>query len=295
MSKPYTIENLRNMVNGLTAIFDLVQIVDPLSRKILLLDSEDNINYEEYPCYQVWNKQESCENCICLRTWELQRRLIKYEFVDDDVYQVVAKHIEILDQEGQIHRAAIEIISKITDEIMLGTNGKGEVFHRLVEAERKVYTDSLTKVYNRRYYDERSFCHQSKIGSSNRVVFILADLKQFKSINDNYGHDVGDWVLTTVGQTMLQCVREYDSVIRLGGDEFLIILNNCSKEVASRVINDIKERLRQNAVYDEINHKYAQGNFGVAYTEDFDNTEECIANLLKQADFSMYEDKNMNE
>lgn len=295
MSNSYTIQNLKDMMSGLSAVFDIVRIVDPLNRKVLLFDAKENITYEEYPCYRVWNKQEPCENCISLKTSELQCRLTKYEFVNDDVYQVIAKYIELLDHEGEIHKVVIEIISKITDEIMFGTFGKGEVINRLVEAERKVYTDSLTKVYNRRYYDDRSFCRQSKIGTSNRVVFILADLKQFKSINDNYGHDVGDWVLTTVGQTMLQCVRDFDSVIRLGGDEFLIILNNCSLAVANRVIRDIKERMQQNAVYDEVNHKFAQGNFGTAYTEDFDNTEECIANLLKQADVSMYADKNSND
>ena len=296
MSNSYSIKNVKDMVGGLTAIFDVVRIVDPQNRNTIYFDADDNISHKEYACYKIWNKHDPCENCISLKSLNLQCRMTKYEFVDDDVYHVVSKYIEMLDKVGDMHGVVIEIVSKITDEIVFDTFGKGEFINRLIEAEKKVYTDSLTKVYNRRYYDERIFFRQLKHGSTDRVFYILADLKRFKTINDTYGHDVGDWVLTMVAQTMLGCVRKYDSVIRLGGDEILIILHNCSEEAANRVICDIKKRLQDTTVYDKVNGKFAQGNFGVAYTDNFETTEECIASLMKQADVSMYQDKNtMND
>ena len=294
MSDTYTIESLKHLVSGLTDVFDIIRIIDPVNRKIVLFDSHNNIIYDEYSCYQFWNKHSPCENCISMKASKSQCRLTKYDFVNNDVYHLVSKYVELSDKEGVVHGVVIEMISKITEEFMLGSFGKGEVVNHLVEAEKKVYIDSLTKVYNRKYFDERRFCRQLESEFSSHVTFILVDLKQFKSINDNYGHHVGDWVLTTVGQTLLRCVRNCDSVIRLGGDEFLIILQNSSEEASNRIICDIKKLLQQNAVYDETNHKYAQGNFGIAYTESFDNTDECIRNLLIQADVSMYKDKNTN-
>lgn len=80
-----------------------------------------------------------------------------------------------------------------------------------------LYIDSLTSVYNRRYYDEHFQ------GSDNIQAMVVIDVDNFKHINDNYGHDVGDIVLQNIAQTVLSCVRKTDAVIRYGGDEFVII------------------------------------------------------------------------
>lgn len=291
MSGIYTISEVKQMVHALSTIFDIVRVVDPIKRNTMLFDDNDNITYEEYTCHQVWNKQNRCENCISLKTLRTHSRMTKFEFVNEDVYHVVAKYIVILDKEDQKQEAVLEIVSKITDEIFFGAFGKGEIINRVLDTEKKIYLDSLTKVYNRRYYDERIFCNNSKCELTNRVVFILTDLKEFKLVNDNYGHDVGDWALEQAALIMRDSIRQFDSVIRIGGDEFLIILNNCTKDVANRVILDIKKRWMQSAIYDKENHKFVEGNFGIACTEQFDGTEKCIINLLKQADIAMYQDK----
>ena len=80
-----------------------------------------------------------------------------------------------------------------------------------------LYTDPLTGVYNRRYYDEH-FVNQQDI--ENMVVI---DIDNFKSINDSYGHYVGDCVIQKIAKTIVSCVRKIDTVIRYGGDEFIII------------------------------------------------------------------------
>jgi diguanylate cyclase (GGDEF)-like protein len=157
-----------------------------------------------------------------------------------------------------------------------------------------MYTDSLTQVYNRRYYDEKIFCHNARYELSKHVVFIVMDLNSFKRINDNYGHSVGDWVLFQTGQAMMECVRSQDSVIRLGGDEFLIVLNNCMPDTAERIITNIQSQLQKKVEYDSSKNKYAVGDFGIAYTDQFEPTEECISKLMEQADKAMYENKKYN-
>ena len=80
-----------------------------------------------------------------------------------------------------------------------------------------LYIDSLTGIYNRRYYDEHFQ------GANDIQAMVVIDVDNFKHINDNYGHDVGDIVLQSIAQTVLSCVRKTDVVIRYGGDEFVII------------------------------------------------------------------------
>ena len=129
-----------------------------------------------------------------------------------------------------------------------------------------MYQDSLTEAFTRRYFDERVFC-QSDNGTliSNEVIFIMVDLLKFKSINDEYGHDMGDWVLKNTVTVIKNCIRTDDAVVRIGGDEFLIILKNCNLSVAKRIIKSIKKEMATSVVYDKENNKSAFANFNCLY------------------------------
>ena len=74
-----------------------------------------------------------------------------------------------------------------------------------------LYIDSLTSVYNRRYYDEHFQ------GTDDIQAIVVIDVDDFKHINDNHGHDVGDIVLQGIAQTVLSCVRKTDAVIAMAG------------------------------------------------------------------------------
>ena len=147
-------------------------------------------------------------------------------------------------------------------------------------------------MFNRRYFDERVFCYNINLELGEEVVFIMSDLKNFKVINDTYGHAVGDWVLIRSAQTMNSCVRNSDSVIRIGGDEFLIVLRKCNISVAERIIEQIKEKMKDEVIYDKNNGKYAVANFGMAYNPAFYCEEDKIVQMLAEADKKMYINKN---
>ncbi len=97
-----------------------------------------------------------------------------------------------------------------------------------------LYIDSLTNVYNRRYYDE----HFESAEDAEAVVVIDAD--NFKQINDNYGHTAGDTVLQGIAQMILSCVRKSDAVIRYGGDEFVIVFSNIPADVFKKKLERIR-------------------------------------------------------
>ena len=91
--------------------------------------------------------------------------------------------------------------------------------------KRDAERDPLTQLYNRRAGEQRiEETLQTAKASARQFAIMLIDLDKFKPINDTYGHDAGDKVLTTVAQRLTDCIRQTDTVIRWGGDEFLVVV-----------------------------------------------------------------------
>jgi len=129
---------------------------------------------------------------------------------------------------------------------------------RTVSLEVEALTDPLTKLYNRRYLDRLMSMVSDNVftDSSQKKLLLLIDIDHFKKLNDNYGHATGDIVLTQLAKILKSVAREKDHVVRIGGEEFLLIVEDLSihdsKELAERVklcienskfISDLKEPL----------------------------------------------------
>lgn len=148
------------------------------------------------------------------------------------------------------------------------------------------YNDYLTKVYNRRYGNEiiPKLIQKAKIKKES-VAILCLDVNNFKSLNDNYGHQMGDLALQKLSEVLLENVRRNDLVIRWGGDEFLIIAMNADRDIAEKLID------RMNlAVEAEVKKfKDQEINLGISvgyavFPEDGINFDE----LLSIADKKMY-------
>lgn len=92
--------------------------------------------------------------------------------------------------------------------------GKEKWVKSIFEHNQKIYIDSVSGLYNRRYYDEQL----SELCSAQALVML--DVDSFKMINDSYGHQTGDAALHMIAQAVKSCVRSSDAVVRYGGDEF---------------------------------------------------------------------------
>lgn len=103
-------------------------------------------------------------------------------------------------------------------------------------------TDPLTQVYNRRYLDHRL---DDEVARSNRysldLAVLMIDIDYFKRVNDTYGHQAGDVILSTLGSLAKASLRDLDTVARYGGEEFLVICTNTAVNGAALVA----QRLRQ--------------------------------------------------
>ena len=158
-----------------------------------------------------------------------------------------------------------------------------------LELEKYANYDKLTGLPNRRLFFERlelTILENERDKAEFAVLFI--DLDGFKNINDNYGHEVGDEVLTTVGNRLLKCVRKSDTVARMGGDEYTVILKNVEdKEDIKNLVEKIHKSLQEVMQIDGV-ECFVNSSIGVAlYPENGYDSET----LLRNADSLMYEIK----
>ena len=151
-------------------------------------------------------------------------------------------------------------------------------------------TDPLTSIYNRRYMNEFLAKEAERSRRTDRGFAVsITDVDDFKKINDTYGHLSGDIVLKKIVRAMISCTREYDTVGRYGGEEFLIILPEIDKQTATLVCN----RLRRNI--EELEVEVMEGekitvtaSFGIA---SFQEDGVLPEDLLVKADERLYKAK----
>jgi diguanylate cyclase (GGDEF)-like protein/PAS domain S-box-containing protein len=157
------------------------------------------------------------------------------------------------------------------------------------ELERQAFEDSLTGLPNRALFQDRlkhAVARGGREGSS--VAILLADLDRFKTLNDSLGHDAGDRVLTAVAQRLAGCLRPSDTVARVGGDEFTVLVEDLADaSVAQEVANRIQEALRQPFTVAGTDIRIG-ASIGIAVSVP---GRESADELLRNADMAMYSAK----
>jgi diguanylate cyclase (GGDEF)-like protein len=150
--------------------------------------------------------------------------------------------------------------------------------------------DALTGLPNRRLFTERINLEISRAQRNNQKIGVmLFDLDQLKKVNDSYGHNVGDLLLQAVAQRMLGLLRKSDTIARMGGDEFLLILPEMYKsddalKTAERILDTLSRPFYLEGYQVDITTS-----IGISFFPD--DGEEVNA-LVKKADIAMYKAKD---
>ena len=159
----------------------------------------------------------------------------------------------------------------------------------LARLSRQAQTDALTNIANRRALDERldyEVDHARRLGTS--VSFVIADIDNFKSINDRFGHPTGDEVLRRVARVFADSIRELDLAGRFGGEEIALVLPGTQLMGGRR----LADRIRQSVEALEITGPTGErvqvtASFGVAAFPTYESVEALVA----AADKSLYDAK----
>jgi diguanylate cyclase (GGDEF)-like protein len=157
---------------------------------------------------------------------------------------------------------------------------------RLDELAHQAFHDSLTKLPNRALFSDRLGLALARTSRRrNAVAVLFLDLDDFKPINDRFGHDAGDRLLTSVAERISACVRPEDTVARLGGDEFTVLLEDIVDiRYAIGVAERIEEALREPFPIDG-HEAMVTASIGIAISSGREATPE---DLLRNSDQAMY-------
>ena len=147
-----------------------------------------------------------------------------------------------------------------------------------------LYQDELTGVFNRRYLDEFRFLARDAEQNTRPVGLIMLDLRRFKQINDSLGHLAGDQILRDVAGALQAHTQSPDSVIRLGGDEFLVVMSACGEEDVRHKAEELRQAVEA----------VTPADFGYAYDASFETTPTGLDRLVDTADRRMYAEKRQN-
>lgn len=150
--------------------------------------------------------------------------------------------------------------------------------------------DAPTTLFNRRFLDEFvENLNSSAQRNSITYSVLMLDIDYFKMVNDTYGHDIGDAVIRTLADIMKKSVRQSDLSIRFGGEEFLILLQNATKEGTLQIAQEIKSKFSQKEFIASNEKFHKTLSIGISYYPEHGNS---IWKVIKFADTALYQAKH---
>lgn len=212
--------------------YDLVRYVDPITNKVIHIEKDGKMWESETACSDIWNCLEKCSNCISRLSMQTRKRMTKLEVAGEDPYQVVSMYVEI---DGK--PCCLEMATRIDGEFMPDGYSKDEILSSVRIHKEKVYIDPVTGVYNKRYYVEKL----SKM--DNAAALMFADIKNFKRINENFGHQAGDDVLRQVAGVLRDVAAGKGDVLRYSGDDFVTVFFKATEEELSEIQKEMCRRV----------------------------------------------------
>ena len=263
------------MIKELSKVFDVVRLLD--EETLETGNIKDITDAEGFPCkcYSFWKKGDNCKNCTSRDAFRKKNEQLKLEYLDSNIYQVISKYVEI---DGKPY--VMELINQMNADAVMDEDGRNELIKQLSGYNRELYTDALTGIYNRRYYEER-------IRNSNMSAGVaMIDLDDFKIYNDTFGHDAGDLVLTTVVGIIKDNIRRTDMLIRMGGDEFLLVMPDIGEQAFADKLNQIQEKVHSSKV-----PGYSQLRISVSIGGVLSGIGNTVEQAIRKADQFMYQAK----
>ncbi|WP_425446558.1 sensor domain-containing diguanylate cyclase [Dethiothermospora halolimnae] len=162
------------------------------------------------------------------------------------------------------------------------------------EAKNKAIMDNLTGLYNQKYFfdtlnvltNKCSSCERKECIQCNRTSLVILDIDHFKRVNDTYGHQTGDKILSEVGNIIKSNVRNTDIVARYGGEEFTIILPRTDERTAYEIANRIRESIENRKFRSMDGHNISVTISGGV--SEYPRNADSASTLLSYADRAMY-------
>ena len=189
------------------------------------------------------------------------------------------------EREAEIYRLKYVELARANEKIEKAHNELSKAYRKLELISR---SDPLTELLNRRGFLERVTYEIHRYERSGKAFsIVIADIDNFKSFNDSYGHDCGDFILKTIAKIVRKTLRKQDSIGRWGGDEFIFLLPETPIEGAIVVAEKLKKKISEFHFSYKRNKLFVTMSFGASTIDKSLDIDICI----KKADEALYRAK----
>ena len=272
------IENkkLHKMLDALIDEYNTVCTVDFNTHRVEFSQLSDRLKESFFSAKKVGLAEELAamyiEMGVCESDRENLKKILTIDFVENNIKEGSSFSCTFRNDLGEYME--MRIFRSSHNSVFLGFKDKNL---EIEEINNKIYTDSLTGVKNRKYYDEQ-------VADQTCEAAVICDIDNFKRINDTYGHQFGDYVIAIVASTLKSCLRKSDDVIRYGGDEFVVSFEEIPYDTLKKILEKIRIAV-ENIRLEEYPELRLSMSFGAAYGN------EIINKMLSEADNALYESK----
>lgn len=275
------LDNLKIFQN----MYEKIRFVDPLRKKVLVY-KDDKLSEFDSNCYDTWNKNKLCVNCISMRSFNENKTFVKMEYNLNEIYMVTSIPVKLADR-----NIVIELLKDATLSMMPSDSEdalQSNIYSTIDNMNEILLRDSLVNTYNRRYINEVLPVEITISKIVNKSFWIvLADIDLFKKVNDVHGHLAGDIVLKEFAGILKKCMKGEDGwIARYGGEEFLIGINDSNQEKIIEIVEGIRKSVEDHIFYyNDIPIKIT-ASFGICSTDKIKNCN--MSKLIDCADKKLY-------
>ena len=233
-----TLDEIRTHMDFFIKMYDVVRVVDPVAKRVMDIRGDLPVCTEAI-CYQYWNRNAICDNCISVRAHREGQCCIKLERSDSAIMMALAMPVPNAERP-----LVMELLSNATRAMMISdeAHAGGMLMSDYIRAmNEQIYRDALTGVYNRRFAEERLPADIVQAVTAKEPLSVaFLDVDNLKAINDGFGHACGDRVLCSVAETLSRRIAPDEGwVSRYGGDEFLLCLHRAPLDDALRTAGEL--------------------------------------------------------
>ena len=223
---------------------------------------------------------------------EDETKTVIFPLKDSDSSLVFALALVDLPRDTHLDEETEHILIQISTPLCIAL--EREIMQQQLDSEKQVFyelsiKDSLTSLYNRTYMNEtipRIFSHHDR-GVLNGVALLMLDLDHFKSVNDTFGHPVGDIVLKETSRIILEHLRVGDIAVRVGGEEFSVFLIMEDPEETRKIADRIQQAIKNTDFSKYMEDKKITISGGLAIRKQ----SESIMDLMARADSCLFQAK----
>ena len=266
-------------------LYDGLRIVDPIRKKVVYYD-EKNIEITEVSCYDFWEKGEHCANCVSIRAYTEGDSCVKVEYNGNKIFLVMATPLEYND-----NKYVFETFKDITRTgIVQDVENKSQqdILKYIKGINDRVVKDELTGIYNRRYINDKLPVEIFAVSVTRKAsTAIMFDIDNFKKINDEYGHILGDYLLKEFTKILQEKIKNTQGWVgRYGGEEFFVLLQGLHKEEAYILAEDMRRTIEDTSFFYkgvEIKFTISGGIYEIQGIENFEEVLEMADNKLYEA------------